>query len=437
MTECTQTALQFPRFSRRKIDVSFNGGDITSNGGVQLLRLADERTGLIKAAARAIGDSRRTKSCTHDLESLVRQRVYGISLGYEDLNDHEALRADLALQTALSRDESLASPSTLCRLENRANRNTAVALHKVLIDNFIASYKQAPRRLILDVDATDDRVHGDQEGRFFHGYYDHYCFLPLYVFCGDQLLVSYLRSSKIDGAKHSWAVLALLIKRLRQAWPKVEILVRADSGFCRWRMLRWFDRHGVDYVIGIAKNPRLHDQSLALRTLAQWRYWMMGEKQRLFSEVRYAAQTWDTPRRVIVKAEHSARGSNPRFVVTNLTGNAQRIYDRIYCARGEMENRIKEQQLGLFADRTSCHTWWANQFRLLLSSLAYTLLETIRRVALHGTALARAQCGTLRLKLLRIGAIVLRNTRRIRLLLSSAYPNRELFCLVAARLKPG
>ena len=437
MTECTQTALQFPGFSRRKIDVSFNGGDITSNGGVQLLRLADERTGLIKAAARAIGDSRRTKSCTHALESLVRQRVYGISLGYEDLNDHEALRADLALQTALSRDESLASPSTLCRLENRANRNTAVALHKVLIDNFIASYKQAPRRLILDVDATDERVHGGQEGRFFHGYYDHYCFLPLYVFCGDQLLVSYLRSSKIDGAKHSWAILALLTKRLRQAWPKVEILVRADSGFCRWRMLRWFDRHGVDYVIGIAKNPRLHDQSLALRTLAQWRYWMMGEKQRLFSEVRYAAQTWDTPRRVIVKAEHSARGSNPRFVVTNLTGNAQRIYDRIYCARGEMENRIKEQQLGLFADRTSCHTWWANQFRLLLSSLAYTLLETIRRVALHGTALARAQCGTLRLKLLRIGAIVLRNTRRIRLLLSSAYPNRELFCLVAARLKPG
>ena len=377
------------------------------------------------------------KSCTHALESLVRQRVYGLSLGYEDLNDHEALRADLALQTALSRDESLASPSTLCRLENRANRNTAVALHKGLIDNFIASYKQAPRRLILDVDATDDRVHGDQAGRFFHGYYDHYCCLPLYVFCGDQRLVSYLRSSKIDGAKHSGAILALLIKRLRQAWPKVEILVRADSGFCRWRMLRWFDRHGVDYVMGIAKNPRLHDQSLALRTLAQWRYWMMGEKQRLFSEVRYAAQTWDTPRRVIVKAEHSARGSNPRFVVTNLTGKAQRIYDRLYCARGEMENRIKEQQLGLFADRTSCHTWWANQFRLLLSSLAYTLLETIRRVALHGTARARAQCGTLRLKLLRIGAIVLRNTRRIRLLLSSAYPNRELFCLVAARLKPG
>ncbi len=267
--------------------------------------------------------------------------------------------------------------------------------------------------------------------------YDHDCCLPLYVFCGDQRLVSYLRSSKIDGAKHSGAILALLIKRLRQAWPKVEILVRADAGFCRWRMLRWFDRHGVDYVMGIAKNPRLHDQSLALRTLAQWRYWMMGEKQRLFSEVRYAAPTWDTPRRVIVKAEHSARGSNPRFVVTHLTGKAQRIYDRLYCARGEMENRIKEQQLGLFADRTSCHTWWANQFRLLLSSLAYTLLETIRRVALHATARARAQGGTLRLKLLRIGAIVLRNTRRIRLLLSSAYPHRELFCLVAARLKPG
>ena len=436
MTECTQSALEFPGFSRRRIEASFDGGDISGNGGAQLLRLADDRTRLIRSAARAMGDARRKKSCAHDLESLIRQRVYAIALGHEDLNDHDELRSDLALRTALHRDETLASPSTLCRLENRADRATAAALHEVLVERFIASFERAPRRLVLDVDATDDRAHGAQEGRFFHGYYDHYCFLPLYVFCGDRLLASYLRPSKIDGAKHSWAVLALLVRRLRRAWPEVRITVRGDSGFCRWRMLRWFDRHGVDYVIGVAKNARLLARSSQTRALAQRRHRETGDKQRLFGEIRYGARSWDAARRVIVKAEHGARGGNPRFVVTSLGGDPQRIYDRVYCARGDMENRIKEQQLDLFADRTSCHKWWANQFRLLLSSLAYTLLETIRRTALRGTALARAQCGTLRLKLLRIGAVVLRNTRRVRLLLSSSYPHPELFLLAAARLKP-
>ena len=436
MTECTQSALEFPGFSRRRIEASFDGGDISGNGGAQLLRLADDRTRLIRSAARAMGDARRKKSCAHDLESLIRQRVYAIALGHEDLNDHDELRSDLALRTALHRDETLASPSTLCRLENRADRATAAALHEVLVERFIASFERAPRRLVLDVDATDDRAHGAQEGRFFHGYYDHYCFLPLYVFCGDRLLASYLRPSKIDGAKHSWAVLALLVRRLRRAWPEVRITVRGDSGFCRWRMLRWFDRHGVDYVIGVAKNARLLARSSQTRALAQRRHRETGDKQRLFGEIRHGARSWDAARRVIVKAEHGARGGNPRFVVTSLGGDPQRIYDRVYCARGDMENRIKEQQLDLFADRTSCHKWWANQFRLLLSSLAYTLLETIRRTALRGTALARAQCGTLRLKLLRIGAVVLRNTRRVRLLLSSSYPHPELFLLAAARLKP-
>ncbi|MDE0056155.1 MAG: IS1380 family transposase [Gammaproteobacteria bacterium] len=436
MTECTQSALEFPGFSRRRIEASFDGGDISGNGGAQLLRLADDRTRLIRSAARAMGDARRQKSCAHDLESLIRQRVYAMILGHEDLNDHDELRSDLALRTALHRDETLASPSTLCRLENRADRATAAALHEVLVERFIASFARAPRRLVLDVDATDDRAHGAQEGRFFHGYYDHYCFLPLYVFCGDRLLASYLRPSKIDGAKHSWAVLALLVRRLRRAWPEVRITVRGDSGFCRWRMLRWFDRHGVDYVIGVAKNARLLARSSQTRALAQRRHRETGDKQRLFGEIRYGARSWDAARRVIVKAEHGARGGNPRFVVTSLGGDPQRIYDRVYCARGDMENRIKEQQLDLFADRTSCHKWWANQFRLLLSSLAYTLLETIRRTALRGTALARAQCGTLRLKLLRIGAVVLRNTRRVRLLLSSSYPHPELFLLAAARLKP-
>ncbi len=404
---------------------------------MQLLRLADERTGLIKAIAQVIDDDRRVNSCLHDLESLLRQRVYAMALGYEDLNDHETLRDDLALQSALFRTTELASASTLCRLENKADRQTAIAMHEVLVEQFIASFDKAPRRLILDVDATDDRVHGDQQGRGYHAYYDHYCFLPLYVFCRDQLLVSYLRPSRIDGAKHAWAILALLIKRLRESWPKVAIIVRGDSGFCRWRMLRWFEEHDVDYIVGLAKNARLLDHCYALRCLAQLRYEARGKKQRLFGEFRYAAHSWDRERRVIAKAEHSVRGSNPRFVVTNLDGGSERLYDTLYCARGEMENRIKEQQMDLFADRTSCHGWWANQFRLLLSGLAYSLMESIRRLALKGTELARARCSTIRLKLLRIGAIVIRNTRRVRLLLSSAHPHQQLFMLVATRLKPG
>jgi hypothetical protein len=291
--------------------------------------------------------------------------------------------------------------------------------------------------LILDFDATDDAVHGRQEGRFFHGYYDRYCFLPLYVFCGDQLLCAYLRQSRIDGAKHAWAILALLVKRLRAEWPKVKITFRADSGFCRWKMLSWCERHGVDYIVGIAWNPRLNKAAAFWIGSAERCFKATREKQRLFAHFPYAAGKWNRKRRVILKAEHSQRGSNPRYVVTNLKGDAQRLYDRVYCARGDMENRIKEQQLDLFADRTSCHKWWANQFRLLLSSLAYTLLETIRRLALKGTELARAYVGTIRLKLLKIGAIVIRNTRRVRILLSDAHPHQALFFRVAEKLAPG
>ena len=281
-------------------------------------------------------------------------------------------------------------------------------------------------------------MHGQQEGRFYHGYYDAYCFLPLYVFCGDRLLVSYLRPSKIDGAKHAWAVLALLVKRLRRAWPKVKIVFRGDSGFCRWRMLRWCERQGVGYIVGIARNPRMNALSKPLRNQAQEAYEQSGDKQRLFDEFFYAAQTWDRRRRVIVKAEHTARGSNPRYIVTNLAGSPQHLYDAVYCARGDMENRIKEQQLHLFADRTSCHHhWWPNQYRVLLSAFAYVLLNAIRRIGLTGTELARAYVGTIRLKLLKIGAVVLRNTRRVQFLLSSAHPYQELFFLAAARLKPG
>lgn len=437
MTDCIQESLPFPHCKGRRVEARFSGGDITSNGGVLLLREADRKLGLTERVAKALTDPRRQASCVHDAVSIVRQRVYGLALGYEDLNDHDELRGDLALQTAVEKDRALASASTLCRFERRAGRAEAVRLHQVLVEQFIASYKRPPRRLILDFDATDDRVHGQQVGRFYHGYYDHYCFLPLYVFCGDRLLVSYLRESKIDGAKHAWAILALLVKGLRRAWPKVKIVFRGDSGFCRWRMLSWCERNNVGYIVGIARNKRLNVLSQPLRNRAHEEFERSGDKQRLFDEFFYAAGTWEKRRRVIVKAEHTARGSNPRYIVTNLAGSPQHLYDAVYCARGDMENRIKEQQLHLFADRTSCHQWWPNQYRVLLSALAYVLLNTIRRIALAGTELARAYVGTIRLKLLKIGAVVLRNTRRVQLLLSSAHPYQELFFLAAARLRPG
>ena len=436
MTKCTQDSFDFPACKRRRVEARFEGGDITSDGGVLLLQQADRRLGLSQAVTQAIDDPRRQASCSHDLPSLIRQRLYGLALGYEDLNDHHSLRHDLALQTAIERDRPLASASTLCRWENRADRATAWRLHEVLVEQFIASYRRAPKRLILDFDATDDAVHGQQVGRFFHGYYDHYCFLPLYVFCGKQLLVSYLRPSKIDAAKHAWAILALLVKRLRRTWPKVRILLRADSGFCRWKMLRWCERHAVDYLVGIARNDRLNAQAKPFHDAAERNFRITARKQRRFHVMFYAARRWDRRRRIIVKAEHTAQGSNPRYLVTNLKAEPKYLYDRLYCARGEMENRIKEQQLDLFADRTSCHAWWPNQFRLLLSSLAYTLLEAIRRLALDGTELANAYVGTIRLKLLKIGAVITRNTRRIRFLLSSSYPYQRLFASVTAKLHP-
>jgi hypothetical protein len=436
-TVCTPELFQFPAVKKRQVTASFSGGDVTSDGGVLLLRQVDRRLGLTKALAGVLPDPRNSERIVHPLLTFIRQRVYGLCLGYEDLNDHDHLRQDLAWQTAAERDEALASSPTLCRWENRADRRVAWLVQAIMVNQFIASFAQAPAELVLDFDSTDDQVHGKQEGRFFHGYYGDYCFLPLYVFCGEQLLVSYLRPSNQDNARHAWAILKLLVRRLRQVWPQVRLVVRADSGFCRWRMLRWCEDHGVDYAIGLAKNDRLLALAQPLMAQALSRHEQTGEKQRLFSEVPYAAESWDRERRVIVKAEYTDKGSNPRFVVTSLATAAQSLYDEVYCARGEMENRIKEQQLGLFSDRTSCHDWWANQFRLLLSSCAYVLLETLRRLGLAGTDLARAQVGTLRLKLLKIGAVVLRNTRRVRLLLTSSYPYQNIFAQVTQAFGTG
>ena len=437
MTDCISGRLSFPACRGRQVEAGFDGGWVSSNGGALLLGQADRRLGLTAAVARRLGDGRQRGKRRHSVADMVRQRVFGIALGYEDLNDHADLRHDLGVQTASGRDRALASAPTLCRFENRAERGWAWAVHAVLVESFIAAFETAPEEIVLDMDATDDAVHGAQEGRFFHGYYDRYCFLPLYVFCGDRLLVAYLRPADIDPARHAGAVLKLLVARLRRAWPGVRIVLRADSGFCRQRLMRWCERHDVGYILGLARNPRLAALAAPEMALAEAGFAASGVKQRRFAELAYGARSWDCERRVIARIEHGPRGANPRFVVTNLAGEGRDLYEGLYCARGEMENRIKEQQLQLFADRTSCHKWWPNQFRLLLASLAYTLLNAIRRLGLAGTAMAHAQCATIRLKLLKIGAVLVRNTRRVRFHLSSACPDQALFRLVAARLKPG
>lgn len=443
MTECTSEALRFASADRRQIVADFDGGDLTSDGGLPLLREVDRKIGLIDALNDAITDPRCPWLIEHDQRTILAQRIFALAAGYEDLNDHQTLRNDTLLQALTDRvlkcgqkeGDPLSSPPTLCRLENRITRGELVRMSKVLVEMFIASHDAPPKELVLDFDATDDAVHGNQEGRFFHGYYDHYCFLPLYVTCGQQLLAAYLRPANIDGAKHSGAILKLLVARFRQQWPHVKIVFRADSGFCRWRLLRWCDRHGVDYIVGLAKNNVLKRLARRSMVTARWQHRCTGVKQRHFEEFEYAAGTWDRQRRVIAKAEHSDSGENPRFVVTSLSGEAQALYDELYCHRGDAENRIKEQQLGLFADRTSCHAFLANQFRVLLSAAAYVLMETLRRVGLAATELATAQVPTIRVKLLKVGGRIVRSVRRIVIHLASGFPLQTEFATILRNLR--
>lgn len=436
MPKCTSSEVDLGRVGRRMISANFEGGDISTEGGVLLLRQADRRIGLTRDVARALSDGRDPARITHDLRTLVAQRVYAICQGWEDLNDHATLRHDLALQTAVGLTEPLASAPTLCRLENRATRAQAWALHGVLIDQFMASHATPPEELVRDIDASDVPLHGDQERAQFHGYYDRYCYLPLYVFCGQHMLVCYLRNSRIDGARHAAAVLKLLVKRLRRDWPLTRIVVRADSGFCRQRLIRWCERANVGYAIGVARNKRLERMVAPqeARLLSDWN--RTREKQRAVGELRYAADSWNCERRVITRLEYGEQGNNPRFVVTNLGWDAQRLYDEFYCVRGEAENRIKEAQLDLFGARASCHRFAANQLRLLFAALAYTLIIRLRALALAGTELARACAATIRVKLLKIGAVILRNTRRVRLMLASHHPLREVFVAAAQALAP-
>jgi len=438
MTDCNKQTIQFSSLKNKKISADFNGGTLTSDAGVLLLREVDKHIGLIDAIDKCIPDRRNPFFTVHQQRTMLAQRIFGIAVGYEDLNDHQSLRDDPLFQIISERgikdNLPLASPPTLCRLENRIDRKTLSEIAKAFVEIFIASYITPPDTLVLDFDPTDDPVHGNQEKRFFHGYYDNYCFLPLYVFCGSQLLVAYLRPADIDPALHSRAILKLLVKRFRKLWPNVQIIFRGDSGLCRWKLMRWCDRNNVGYIIGLARNPILERLSQQWTEQSKQQFAQTGQKQRIFGEFMYAAETWDCRRRVIVKAEHLQKGDNSRFIVTNLPGEPQELYDRVYCQRGEAENRIKEQQLGLFADRTSCHDFVANQFRVLLSAAAYILMDTLRRQGLADTDLANAQAGTIRIKLLKIGARIVCSVRRIVIHLAGGYPFKNLFIRILTRL---
>lgn len=440
MTECIQERFSFAAHFSRRVEAGFTAGQVSSDGGALLLRQADRRIHLLNRLAACFSDRRNPELIEHTVAAMLAQRIYGLALGYEDLNDHEQLRTDPLLGLLSGKrklQEPLAGKSTLNRLEltGRSSRYHKIDYSSEAIDGllcalFIESQATMPDQIVLDLDATDIPLYGHQPERFFHGYYDSYCYLPLYIFAGDQLLCARLRPANQDAAAGSVEEVARIVVQLRQRWPEVKIVLRADSGFCREQLMAWCENHGVDYVFGLARNQRL--QRIIGRQMheAQSLHQTTGKAARVFTEFDYTTRkSWSRTRRVVAKAEYLDKGQNPRFVVTSLTAQqwtAQDLYEKFYCARGEMENRIKEQMC-LFADRLSTEEMRGNQLRLYFSALAYTLVEALRRLALKGTEWAQARVDTIRLKLFKIGAIVSVSVRRILLHMSSAYPWKEIY----------
>ena len=452
-TECSAQARMFGRLEGRLVVAEFDGGALTSDAGGLLLGAADRRIDLVGRLAGCFRDARDPRFVEHSVATLVGQRVFGIALGYEDLTDHDELRHDPVMAVLAGRLEArrddcapVAGKSTLNRLE--LSRETATRYHKVshepsaiealFVDLFLEAHTKAPKEIVLDLDATDDPVHGHQEGRFFHGYYDEYCYLPLYVFCGRHLLAAKLRRSNIDGSAGSVEEVARIVAHIRTRWPKTRILLRADSGFAREALMAWCEQNRVDFVFGLARNARLVEEIAVELLQAEAEATATGKPARRFKDFRYATlDSWSRRRRVIGKAEWTAGEANPRFIVTSLkkTGtNGRFLYEKVYCARGEMENRIKECQGDLFADRTSTATMRANQLRLWFASFAYVLICAVRRVGLAHTQFADATCGTIRLKLLKLAGLVRISARRIKFALASACPYADQWRLAAARL---
>jgi hypothetical protein len=440
MTECSQETFCFTAHFSRRVEAGFTAGQVSSDGGGLLLRQVERRIDLLGRLAACFSDSRDAELVKHPLVEMLSQRIYGLALGYEDLNDHEQLRSDPLIGLLSGKrqlEEPLAGKSTLNRLElvGRTGRYhkigySAEAIDRLLVDLYIESHAAPPAEVVLDLDATDIPLHGHQPERFFHGYYDNYCYLPLYIFAGDQLLCARLRAANQDAAAGSVAELSRIVAQLRRRWPEVKIVLRADSGFCREELMVWCECNGVDYVFGLARNQRLHRIVGAQMHQAQLLHQTTGNAARVFAEFDYRThKSWSRSRRVVAKAEYLDKGENPRFIVTSLSAErwaAQQLYEKFYCARGEMENRIKEQMC-LFADRLSTDQMQSNQLRLYFSALAYTLVEALRRLALKGTEWAEAQVDTIRLKLFKIGALLRISVRRIVLRLSSAYPWKDIY----------
>lgn len=463
-TECNLEQLEFHALGRREVIGRFDGGRITSDGGGLLLREVDQRLGLLERLAGCFSDYRNPNAIEHSVAALVAQRVYGLALGYDDLNDHDVLRKDSVLALLVGKQDltgearvrdqdrgnPLAASNTLNRLELSTPESAAKdrykkiaadpdALDRLLVDVFLESHRKPPREIWLDLDATDDPLHGHQEGRFFHGYYRCYCYLPLYIFCGEHLLCARLRPSNQDASAGSVDELERIVAQIRSRWPKTRIVIRGDAGFCREAIMAWCEANNVRYVLGLARNKRLQRVLGEALEEARAAHERTGRPARRFRDFRYKTRkSWSRERRVIGKAEYLPGKANPRYVVTNLTAreaSAKRLYETLYCARGDMENRIKEQQLGLFADRTSTATLRANQLRLYFSSFAYVLIQGLRRLGLAGTAHAQAQSTTIRVKLLKIGARIKITVRRVWLSFSEAYPYAEDIAQILANLQ--
>jgi hypothetical protein len=453
-TECTPDFFGFEPVEGREVMAAFDAGSITSDAGALLLGATDRAIDMMDRFASCFHDVRRAELIEHEVVTLVRQRVFGIALGYEDLNDHDELRHDplmavLAGKLEARRDDCapVAGKSTLNRLElskleptryHKISHNP-VAIKRLPVDLFLEAHGRAPKQIVLDLDATDDPLHGQQEGRFFHGYYDCYCYLPLYVFCGRHLLACKLRRANIDAAAGAVQEVARIVAQIRLRWPRVRILLRADSGFAREELMAWCEANGVDFLFGLAKSDRLNAMIKTELDRAATKSRRTGKPARCFKDFRWTTRnSWSRQRRVVAKAEWTQGEPNPRFVVTSLTRaecKARYLYEKVYCARGEMENRIKECQLDLYADRTSTATMRANQLRLWFASMAYVLLCALRRIGLHHTHFAKATCGTIRLKLLKIGALVRVSVRRIKVAMASGCPAAQAWGLAAIRLR--
>jgi hypothetical protein len=452
MTECNQSSFGFEACGSRQIVAQFDGGTISSDGGALLLRQTDRRLNLLPRLAGCFLDGRDQERTEHSVGEMLSQRIYGLALGYEDLNDHEQLRHDALFGVLAGRAEGerpLAGKSTLNRMElgagvkDRYKKITfwKEAIEELLVKVFVESQEEVPEEIILDVDTTDLPLHGQQEGRFFHGYYDEYCYLPLYIFCGEQVLCARLREAEHDASWGSLREIERIVGQIRASWPEVKIILRGDCGFCRNELMSWCEAQGVDYVLGLPRNQKLRRIiGRELREASQeWE--RTGKAARVFTEFSYQAKKtkkggWDGERRVVAKAEHLGK-ENPRFVVTSLRAEewaGQALYEELYCARGDMENRIKEQ-FSLFADRVSAETMRANQMRLYLSVMAYVLVSGLRRLGLKATELAQAQVGTIRTKLLKIGAQIRVTVRKVWVSMSSSYPWQDLYQQVWTNLR--